>query len=99
MGSSKPSRTSSNKYGIISSDPVRILGRMLAIVCEMVVAMARLEKKPAKTEILVEAFELENVSPLPLPLVKFPHFPTVSPIVGLYEILVPGMPVGVSFPR
>lgn len=61
-------------------------------------AMVRREKRPKKAKTPTKTSELKHVPPLPpLPL-QFLHIPTAQPIVGLYEILAPGMLVGVSLP-
>lgn len=70
------------------------MSRLLDIVQEMAIVVPRLEKRLAEAEIPIEASQLEHVPPP----AQFLYVPTELLVVG-YEILAPGMPVGVLVPR
>lgn len=74
------------------------MSRLLDTIRVMAVAMARLENRQVEAETPTKASHLKHVPPLPPPPIQFPHIPIASPIVGLYEIQAPGMPVGVLLP-
>lgn len=61
-------------------------------------AVIRLEKRPTEVE-TPKTSEPEHVPPPPLPLVQFPRIPTAPPVVGVYEMPAPSMPVGVLLQR
>ena len=72
---------------------------MMDIVRKMVVAMARMNKRPAKAETPVATSELEQIPPPPAPPVWFSTVPVASAAVGIYDFPTSGMPVGVPLPR
>lgn len=76
------------------------MSQLLHTVRETGVAASRLEKRPVEAETPTKASESEHVlpPPPPPPTKQFLLVPTAPPVVGLYEILTPGMPMGVLFP-
>lgn len=84
---------------------VRYMNRLLEIIREMAVVLARLEKRLVEAESPIETFEPKRIPPLPpppppLPSVRpFPHVSTASPTMGLYNMPTLGMPVRVPLPR
>lgn len=73
--------------------------RILETVREMVVVVARMEKRPVEAETPAVTSEPGYVLPLPLLSAQFPHIPTAQPTLGGYEMPTPLMPVGVPLPR
>lgn len=71
------------------------MNRLLDTIREMVMTVARLEKRPLEAEILAKATEPERTPPLPPPIAQFPQVPIAPSTLGLYEILALRMPVGV----
>lgn len=67
-------------------------------VREMVVAVAQLVKRPTKAETSAKASKPKHIPPPSPPPVQFPHIRTAPLIVGVYEMPLPGMLVGVSLP-
>lgn len=71
----------------------------MEIARNMVEAVVRLEKRPAKAETHVETPEHKRVPPLPPLVPSFPNIPTAPHIVGIYYMSAPRMPVGALLPR
>lgn len=69
--------------------------RLLDMIKDMVVAVARLEKKPAEAQSPTATSELEHVLPQPPPQVQFPHIPTSQPEIRVYV----GMQLGEALPK
>lgn len=79
---------------------LRDLSQLLDTVQDIAVVMAKLEKRPTKTEILIETFEPEGaLLPLPPIVAQFLDVPTAPLVGGLYEMPAPKMPMGVPLPR
>lgn len=67
--------------------------KMSETIHEMVVPVARLEKRSAEGETMVEMSKPEPIRvPPPLPIVPAPHVLVVPPVVGQYVLQPTGMP-------
>ena len=77
------------------------IARVLDTVREVVVAMARLEKRPAEAETPAETSEPLHVPPPPRPPPppQFPPILTPTPAVSGHEVPPSSMPVMVPAPR
>lgn len=58
------------------------MSRLLDMVREMAMVVARLEERLKEAKTLVKAFVLDCVLTLPLPPAQFLHIPTVPRVVG-----------------
>lgn len=68
-------------------------------VWEMVVAVARLEKRPIRVETPAKASGIEQVLPPLPPPTPYPHIPPLRKAEWSYEIPKPRMLVGVPLPK
>lgn len=86
-----------------SSEDRDDMTQLLNMVREMVMAVARLEKRLVEAKIATEAFELEHALPPPPPPLcppkEFSHIPTTSPVIRVYEMRAARMPVGMPLPK